>query len=106
MSGIPSWARVGAKVVCVDNAFHGGLLPVLQVGAVYEIFRVVPLSGLHRGPYARDRVGCALVGIHNPYMRDGSFALSRFRPLVTRTQEQDVALFTHLLQGKPVEDRV
>lgn len=88
---IPSWARVGAKVVCVDDTAILGSLP-LSVGSIYTIVGVtVPPKNKHR-------VGRLLLAdVTNPLTGDGAFGITRFRPLITKSQEQDVAIFRHLL---------
>lgn len=92
-----SWVRPGAKVVCAEGTFHNssGDLPV--VGQVYTISWVgtwewfnatgvgVHLKEVNRTPDVN--------GVVNP------FGLRRFRPLVTKSQDQDIALFTHHLEG-------
>ena len=96
-----SWARPGVKVVCVDGAFSksSGDLPV--VGRVYTIVWVghwdwfntsgtaVHLAEVNRKP------DCD--GVKNP------FGLRRFKPLITRTQSDDVALIKSLLISNPVD---
>lgn len=93
-----AWARPGVKCVCVDS-YMDGEPPVLVEGAVYQVARVISDNGTNTiGRYAGARQSLVLVGLINPYdERYGSFALARFRPIVTRTQEQDVAIFRPLL---------
>lgn len=102
----PSWARPGVKVVCVDDVRKNGTnekMTGLFSGRVYTISDVVfwekwtnrdadyglHLKELRRNPYK---------GVVYP------FFIGRFRPLITRTQGQDVALFVHHLTG--VEENV
>lgn len=101
-----SWARPGVKCVCVDNLHRTRARenPVLVVGRVYEVTKVVSITGNTVGPYRHERKGLVLAGVLNPYdVKDGAFALSRFRPLVTKTQEQDVAIFRHHLSDEPID---
>jgi hypothetical protein len=97
-----AWAKPGVKVVCVDAKFRrgdAGLVP----GATYSIVSVFPQRGDAGGRY-RDGLAVILQGIANPFdPDDGAFALARFRPLVTKTQEQDVAKFRHLLTPSPID---
>lgn len=92
---VPSWAKFGAKVACVDANFygHGSLRDArkLIVGTVYTISHVIPTDiGL-----------CAvLCEIQTESL---GYMLSRFRPLVTRTQEQDVEMFLRLANDTPIE---
>jgi len=98
---VSAWARPGVKVVCVDDRWSdlqlkcSPNLPVKQ--AIYTI-RDAVTAGVH--------LGVRLVEVTNPpyyFGRDGTleppFNIRRFRPVAptTRTQEQDVALFRHLL---------
>ena len=98
MSDLPSWARVGAKVVCVDADPRGGDRPRrLTAGGVYTIRQVVV--------GAIDADGAPYVGVHleeiqrTPYRDIGvvPFDIARFRPLVS--ESDDVALFTHHLDS-------
>jgi hypothetical protein len=100
-----AWAKPGVKRVCVDASYIRGDMP-LRVGGVYEIVRVGRPCGDGRGRYRRPQLVVALAETANPFSPDGSFAVERFRPLVTKTQEQDVALFRHLLAPKNVEEPV
>ena len=92
MSDLPSWARVGAKVVCVDAGPRR-----LTAGGVYTIRQVVV--------GAIDADGAPYVGVHleeiqrTPYRDIGvvPFDIARFRPLVS--QSDDIALFTHHLDS-------
>lgn len=95
---IPSWARVGAKVVCVDDTAILGSLP-LSVGSIYTIVGVtVPPKNKHRvGRHRRAAYRLLLADVTNPLTGDGAFGITRFRPLITKSQEQDVAIFRHLL---------
>lgn len=100
-----AWVRVGAKCVCVDNSAHrtdGAAL--LIKGAVYTI-RAIEDCGPHG-------FGLLLVEVVNSPVRYVSgfsepvYRIDRFRPLVTKTQEQDLALFSHLLDGVSVPEVV
>lgn len=98
---IPSWARVGVKVVCIDDRTRvivyegllvelGGLLPVK--GQVYTIRAVEhftsPLDAI--GSF----LGVHLVEIDRPpgamSGRVVPYRLSRFRPLVEDTNDGEV----------------
>lgn len=104
-----SWAKVGAKCVCVDDAirpppnrmveFIGGL-DGLTEGRIYTIREI------YIDPYS-DEVQVCLNEIWRPthpdenFGRESGYSIDRFRPLITRTQEQDVALFRHNLNSAP-----
>lgn len=106
MSGVPSWAVKGAKVVCVDAGWDTES-PVLSEGAVYEIERVFANNGPASDRYATVPWVVILRGVRNPHAQlhhEGAFALDRFRPPVTRTQEQDIAEhFSGFLHGRVPE---
>lgn len=94
-----AWAKPGVKCVCVDasnwNATDDRNLSWAELpveGELYVIREVVNFGGL---------AGLRLVGINNPLIPcvygEIAFNVSRFRPLITRSQEDDVALFRKLL---------
>lgn len=96
MSGIPSWAVKGAKVECihvrkVNSTYRGG---VVAVGVVYAIRET------HVAPWGDAMV--ALDGVHNITGAPGPYwPVEDFRPLVTRTQEQDISEhFSGFLRGE------
>jgi hypothetical protein len=87
------WAVPGAKCVCVrcawtPCAFHGP-----QVGDILTIREVVVTRAANGG---------VALSFDEQSTRD-YFTVVAFRPLVTRTQEQDVALFAPFLHGQPAE---
>lgn len=96
---LPSWARVGAKVVCVDNAPHPGTgwpdNDQPEIGTVYTIvsFGVNPIgeAALYLAEICRGPRTVAHYGY------DTGYALRRFRPLVD--QQTDIAThFAHHLK--------
>lgn len=85
-----SWARVGVKVVCVDDsASHHGPCDLIS-GSIYVITEVIQ--------------GITAVGINveGAVSKAQGFHLWRFRPLIT--ESDDVALFAHHLTGVPVRE--
>jgi hypothetical protein len=84
---IPSWAVKGAKIVCVDSQSIDGGSFYLTNGKVYE---VVTTSA----PFVR---------VIDDRGKLGGWHISHFRPLVTRSQEQDIAehFAGHLHQRVP-----
>lgn len=94
MTAIPSWARVGAKVVCVDAAdTQSGGVPEIAEGVVYQIRWAGHYSDWYNGEYS----GVRLVGIDRfdtAVLSDVAFKLFRFRPLIT--QQDDIT--THFEQ--------
>lgn len=94
-----SWAKPGVKCVCVDGSPRdGGRYSALPVeGRVYTIASVeycVWANGEGLGVHLAEvrRRPADLDGKVYPYH------VSRFRPLITRTQSEDVALFRKLLE--------
>lgn len=96
---IPSWAVKGAKVVCVDaepldnHTWHPSEAP--KAGAVYTVARAFIHNGdaiVHLAELARELVSRKLWG------PECGYAIERFRPLILRSQEQDMELFHPLLK--------
>ena len=103
---IPSWARIGQKIVCVDDAIHfewripglksSGTLHGLTAGVVYTVRSVgtsnLGVTGLRLEEITRNFYD----GI------ESVFAFARFRPLVS--QSDDIAThFAHLLDTRAPE---
>lgn len=93
---VPSWARVGAKVVMVDGSadldgdtFATGRIYIIK--AITEEFSE-PAIKCHRDD--------------QPAIGMEWSRLSRFRPLVIRTQEQDVRAIKSMLRDMPAESRL
>lgn len=96
-----SWAKPGVKCVCVDDVPRGGVVrsPHPPVGVTLTIKGVSPDyfgRGVHLHISGYPNV-CPIVG------HDVGWRISRFSPLVTRTQSQDLALFTPLLETQGVD---
>jgi len=87
MSAIPAWARVGAKVVCVDDSRgDANHAPGYVKGAVYIISDVWVVGATP---------ACRLTAFPR-----GDARLNRFRPLITI--EDDIA--THFRQHLDVRE--
>lgn len=101
---IPSWARVGAKVVLVDDSPPEGpkLMPVSMpvLGKTYTIREVIGAGAKHV------RNDCILLEeITNPispvWHEEYCYRLKRFRPLTTtKTQAEDVAMIRSLIKDE------
>jgi hypothetical protein len=99
---------VGAKVVClrgerVNELQWRAYQMMPDAGAVYTIRDVIVSP--------KDSVGLLLNELHNAPMMfsdlgfiEPSYFVGRFRPLVTRTPEQDAAQFRKLLNTTPVRE--
>jgi len=96
MSG---WARPDVKCVCVDNTDH----PELVIGATYTVVSVRPFvrSPDTIGRFVDTSLVVRLAEVCN-WSLIPDFAVERFRPLITRTQEeeQDLEWFLPLLKTK------
>jgi hypothetical protein len=94
MSGIPSWAVPGAKVVCIKA-------PMSRYSTCAD--RSEPVFG---GKYTIDcdgvlyRRGVFYIGLSEMHP-DSMFRLRLFRPIISKSQEQDVAMFKSLLHTAP-----
>ncbi len=97
-----SWAKPGVKCVCILNAIPGGYgdekLPVK--GVTYTV-RAVHVDG----------DASWLQEIRNPrrHYADGEevcFLTEGFRPLITKSQDEDVALFRRLLADAPLSEEL
>lgn len=100
MTGIPSWARIGAKVVCVDAAWSS-IPPAnpLRLRATYTITDVVSeFNEFH--PNGR----LLLDEVDNPIKSGWGFAVQRFRPV--HTLRQDVRAIKSALREMPVTERL
>lgn len=95
-----SWAKPGVKCVCVvrGGQWYGNLTlnePMERLPAFGEILTITSVAvtpggvGLRFEEYPDARLACHV---------------DHFRPLVTRTQEQDVELFQRIANGAKVED--
>jgi hypothetical protein len=89
MSGIPSWARVGAKVVCITKAVSPVILRhnYPKQGGIYTVRKVVFASA--------DGKPCLLLNevvnfIWEPGIsqREPAFGAENFRPLIS--QQDDI----------------
>ncbi len=89
-----SWIKVGAKCVCVDPTYRGGGRiedsHKLTKGAVYTI------SSVHT-----DWMGNPCVWVEGIECLSAGFHTDRFRPLVTKTIEEDIAMFKRIADTAP-----
>ncbi len=99
---VPSWARAGVVVECVNSELPPGYEDrswSLQCTR-YVVLAVVPRSDNAISAVADSSWGVVLRGCPNPFMANGAFNINRFRPLVaTKTEAEDVALFTDHLKA-------
>jgi len=95
-----SWVKPGAKCVCIDAVFVAprAEVPLPIKNTIYTVARVD-----ERFPY-----GLCVELSELPPIPGGPlwWAIRRFRPLITRTQEQDVRAIKSLLRDLPDETRL
>lgn len=94
MSGIPSWAVRGAKAVCVADRWN---LTCDELHRLPMIGEVLTVEGCFE-----DERGAGLwfeeIPVHQGLCSVPHYwAVEAFRPLVTRSQEQDMAIFRPIL---------
>lgn len=91
MADLPSWVRKGVKVICIRDFREArtvddlGYTSLPTRGDVYTIVTTI---------HAYGQIGIVLA----EFEPDHYFDLRGFRPLVTRTLEQDLSIFAPLLK--------
>lgn len=92
MSGaLPSWARVGEKVVC-------RVAKVLPISEVRQSPLVVGETYVITAAFYHRRTGYPVVYVE-PFGNSISFLVWRFRPLAsTKNRSEDVAMFRDLIR--------
>jgi hypothetical protein len=90
-----SWAALGVKCVCIHDAWQvrSGLV---RAGGLPRVDCVYAITDTAIGPDGEMYLQLAEFDVFK------WFWVERFRPLVTRTQDQDVELFRSLLTDLPV----
>jgi hypothetical protein len=100
-----SWAKPGVKCVCIlPNAKWAAARWFADApigGSIYTIREVVD-GGTALLLHEIQNRQCIVEYEAGPAIGEPCFGIWRFRPLITKTQEQDVALFRHILDGLPV----
>lgn len=99
MSG--EWARLGVRCVCIRAASAcgrswRGLAPV--DGQTYIV------AGYHAPGRSTGKPQAVFATLDGALLHGGNgIWVERFRPLVTKTMEQDLEQFNHLLNPSPLE---
>lgn len=97
------WAKPGVKCVCVDDAWIGielyermGDVVPSRLPMINEVLTITAvMDDLSHCP----GVPTATIAlVFSDLGHDWGFAANHFRPLTTTSQEDDVALFRHLLE--------
>lgn len=111
---IPSWAVKGAKVICIQTMPHGmriagAVYP--ELNQIYTIRKVVLCTiGKNAGRPSLLLEEVVNVTSINPLAfgvdsdREASMPIDAFRPLITRSLEQDI--FVHFSQHLRTDQRV
>lgn len=102
MASLPSWARVGQKVVCIAGFQQGESAASIQKDQILTI----------RSIYVDRNLECGLrfVEIVNPEVLTSEGVMERvyhvkdFRPLISKSIEDDLAIFAPLLNTKSEEE--
>jgi len=84
-----SWAKVGAKCVCVDDSVAPYMGDRLIKGTVYTVIGFC-------GPDYTGAEGVVLKEVKSDYPFGRGYRVERFRPIVTKTQSEDVAMFKRI----------
>lgn len=79
-----SWIKSGAQCVCVDA--YGA--PLLEAGKTYTV-------------HSYDGGWLRVAGVYDTGGRIAGWFPSRFRPIISRTQEQDIAMFKRIADTVP-----
>lgn len=104
------WAKPGVKCVCVST--WSDQIPDREprlYGPVEGTVYTIREAGFGLNMRHPDAFQVRLVEIANPvgvYLEgifEAAFSIDRFRPLVSRTEQQDVALFRHPLKPAGVD---
>lgn len=101
-----SWAKVGAKVVCIDAGIidrsYAGFEPGEEV-FVGQVYTVVDVFNSPTGALTFSLAEVRRLDSAQAYWGGASgYGAWRFRPLITKTQEQDVAMFKSILVSAPL----
>lgn len=91
-----SWVKPGAKCVFVDHTPGLNPNPASRKGDICEILEVDTIQG-HLAVRAREINGRWVHG-YNEWAK-----ASRFRPLISKTQEQDIEMFLRIASPSPLE---
>lgn len=95
---LPAWAFRGARVVCIKACDDG---PALRERCV--ISEVIDDARGPFAPYAYIEGYDGWIAVSESKRKRTGYSVWHFRPLVTRSQEQDMAIFRPILDQVPVE---
>lgn len=89
-----AWAQTGVKCVCVAVVTDGP--------AVQEVCTITAICSEPRGLFLYLEGYDAWRPMPDGSQTRRSWHVSAFRPVITKSQEQDVGLFVHHLESTPV----
>lgn len=94
-----SWAKAGMKVVCIDASPNGRHTVLPVEGKVYTICKVSWWDWRN----GNSGLGVWLTEIRRPiaYGFEQPWGIRRFRPIVTKTQFEDVQMFKRIAAVAP-----
>jgi hypothetical protein len=101
MDSLPSWARVGQKVVATIRFEAGVYAKPIEKGCILTIRKVF---------FGRKAVGLLFLEIVNEKVwtfegeMERSYDISGFKPLISKSIEDDIAIFAPLLNTKKMEE--
>ena len=90
-----AWAKPGVKCVCIHDGWWVAFGPE-RSGALPEVNGTYTIDSVVTGP---DGDTYLVLAEFSPRDR---FWVERFRPLIAKSQDQDVGLFVHHLESAPV----
>lgn len=95
---IPSWAVSGAKVICIATLWFSPPEPGYTNPAIGDILTIRDLNFSRK----RQKWGASFT---EKYI-DDIYGLDYFRPLITKTAEEDAAMIRRLVDEMPVHSRL
>lgn len=102
-----AWAKPGVKCVCIRDDWKGfevyermGIHVPSRLPMINEVLTINEVMDdlSHVPGRVTSNIGLTFVELGH----DWGFALDCFRPLITKSQEDDVALFRSLLDALPI----
>jgi hypothetical protein len=99
---IPSWARTGAKVVCIANDFKDVAFEQIPVVGERYTLRKVEAYGSMTVVYLQEIRNDKIYTAFG--MMERGFTIAAFKPLVEKTIEDDIALFAPFLIDTKIDE--
>lgn len=97
---LPSWCKVATKVVCVDiNWQNISLFSNKQVPELNKIYTIIKTDEILECLYFKE--------VHNyitELKRERGFYYWHFRPLISKSQDDDIKLFNKILNETKIDE--